>query len=75
MILHIVFVPCISIIESTNEIQTTGGNDIMNLQESKRNALEAYKIAKRAYLENRTNENWKAFCDAKIVCMKLGVRI
>lgn len=48
---------------------------MMNLQENKGNALEAYKEAKKAYLENRTNENWKAFCDAKMVCMKLGVRI
>lgn len=39
------------------------------------NALENYKNAKKAYLENRTNENWIAFCNAKTLCMRLGVRI
>lgn len=38
-------------------------------------ALNNYKEAKKAYLENRTNENWIKFCDAKKVCMLLGVRI
>lgn len=46
-----------------------------NLQSNKTNALEAYKVAKKAYLEDRTNENWIAFCEAKRVCMRLGVRI
>ena len=46
-----------------------------DLIKSKENALKAYKDAKKAYLENMTSENWKAFCDAKIVCMKLGVII
>ena len=49
--------------------------DMMNLQENKENALNAYKEAKKAYLENMTSENWKAFCNAKIVCMRLGVII
>ncbi len=48
---------------------------MMNLQESKKNALQAYKEAKNNYLQNMTPENWKAFCDAKINCMKLGVII
>ena len=42
---------------------------------TKENALATYKEAKKAYLENRTSENWIAFCDAKNACMKLGVRI
>lgn len=46
-----------------------------NLQTSKVNALEAYKAAKKAYLENMSRENWIAFCEAKSVCMKLGVKI
>ena len=46
-----------------------------DLIKSKENALKAYKEAKKAYLENMTSENWKAFCNAKIVCMRLGVII
>lgn len=38
-------------------------------------ALEIYKERKQAYLENMTKENWIAFCDAKMVCMRLGIRI
>ena len=41
----------------------------------KERALNNYKEAKENYLSNMTNENWKAFCDAKRVCMLLGVRI
>lgn len=41
----------------------------------KEKALNTYKEAKRTYLENRTNENWIAFCNAKNICMRLGVRI
>ena len=46
-----------------------------DLIKSKENALKAYKEAKKAYLENMTRENWKAFCNSKIVCMRLGVII
>lgn len=46
-----------------------------NLEINKATALENYKEAKKAYLENRTNENWISFCNAKRVCMLLGVRI
>lgn len=42
---------------------------------NKETALNNYKEAKKAYLENRTNENWIAFCEAKTNCMRLGVRI
>lgn len=42
---------------------------------NKETALNNYKEAKKNYLENRTNENWIAFCDAKTNCMRLGIRI
>ena len=48
---------------------------MMNLQESKKNTVQADKEAKNNYLQNMTPENWRAFCDAKINCMKLGVII
>lgn len=38
-------------------------------------ALNNYKERKKAYLENMTNENWLLYCDAKTVCMRLGIRI
>lgn len=41
----------------------------------KTTALENYINARNAYLENKTNENWIKFCDAKRNCMLLGVRI
>lgn len=37
--------------------------------------IKAYKEAKEMYLKNRTDENWKKYCDAKRNCMLLGVRI
>lgn len=48
---------------------------MINLQESKKSALQAYKEAKNNYLQNTTPENWKTFCDAKMNCMRLGVII
>ena len=42
---------------------------------NKETALNNYKETKQAYLENRTNENWIAFCKAKTNCMRLGIRI
>ena len=45
------------------------------MKTSKETALNNYKQTKKAYLENRTNENWIAFCNAKMNCMKLGIRI
>lgn len=47
----------------------------INLQERKTSALNTYKETKKAYLEERTDENWKSFCNAKADCMRLGVRI
>lgn len=55
---------------------------MMNLQESKEKALNAYRIAKMAWMETVSKDNikgdfekWKIFCSAKSDCMKLGVRI
>lgn len=45
------------------------------LEENKKNTLQIYKEKKNAYLQDMTPENWKAFCDAKIECMRLGVII
>lgn len=45
------------------------------LQLQKAAALAAYKEARAAYLADMTDANWIAFCDAKILCMRLGVRI
>lgn len=38
-------------------------------------ALENYKAATKAYLQDMTEKNWIAFCDAKKTCMLLGIRI
>lgn len=55
---------------------------MMNLQESKEKALNAYRLAKMAWMETVSKENikgdfekWKVLCGAKSDCMKLGVRI
>ena len=45
------------------------------LYKNKETALKDYKEAKKKYLDNPTKENWISFCDAKSVCMKLGIRI
>ena len=42
---------------------------------SKEEALKIYKEAKKKYLEDMSNENWVEFCNAEVVCMRLGVRI
>lgn len=42
---------------------------------NKEEALKLYKEAKKKYLEDMSNENWVEFCNAKVVCMRLGVRI
>lgn len=44
----------------------------MTLENQKAAAKKAYKEAKEAYLKNRTDKNWKAFCNAKRICMLLG---
>jgi hypothetical protein len=41
----------------------------------KETALRMYKEFKAKYLESQTAENWRAFCDAKMVCMRLGIII
>ena len=43
-----------------------------DLNTSKKEALQEYKKAYRAYMENRTEENWIAFCDIRILCRHLG---
>lgn len=42
---------------------------------TKEQALKNYKLAKTRFLEVPTEENWKHFCNAKTICMRLGVRI
>ncbi len=49
--------------------------NLEKLRTEKVDALAIYKLAKAEYLANRTDENWKKFCDAKMVCMRLGCRI
>ena len=53
-----------------------------NLEETKKNALQAYKEAKAAYAATITRDNirgdfekFKAFKDAERECMRLGVII
>ena len=46
-----------------------------NIEQKKADAKQAYKEAKKAYLENMSNENWKTFSDTKKACMMLGVII
>lgn len=45
------------------------------IKTEKETALKIYKEKKNAYLQDMTPENWKAYCEAKTVCMLLGVRI
>lgn len=47
----------------------------MTLEQQKRAALEVYKAAKARYMETMAQADWLAFCDAKRVCMHLGVII
>lgn len=53
-----------------------------NLEETKKNALQAYKAAKMEYAATITKDNtkgdfekFKVFVDAKRACMMLGVII
>lgn len=46
-----------------------------NLKKRKNDTLKLYQLAKAEYLQNRTDENWRKFCDRKKECMLLGVRI
>ena len=45
------------------------------IEQKKKDAKQTYKEAKKAYLENMSNENCKTFCDTKKACMILGVII
>ena len=47
----------------------------MSLEQKKEIALENYKNARDVYMNNITKENWIKFCDAKRICMLLGVKI
>ena len=42
---------------------------------TKEEALKAYKETREIYLATGSAESWKAFCEAKINCRRLGVRI
>ena len=42
---------------------------------TKEQALKAYKEAKMQVKVNHNEVTWKAFCEAKINCMRLGIRI
>ena len=44
-------------------------------QTDKKEALKAYKEAKERYLKEKSDENWKEFCEAKKRCMLLGAKI
>lgn len=47
----------------------------MSLEERKNQARTAYLTAREAYMESQTDENWRAFCNAKLVCRRLGVLV
>lgn len=47
----------------------------MTLAEKKTHAKSAYQSAKARYLETLSKKDWAAFCEAKKVCMLLGVII
>lgn len=56
-------------------IENKEDETMMNLNEKKANALEAFKNAREAWMENQSNENWIAFCDAKLMCRRLGILV
>lgn len=45
----------------------------MTITEQKAQAKAAYKAAKARYMETASKADWIAFCDAKRLCMRLGV--
>ena len=47
----------------------------LTLNEKKAIAKEKYKETKVRYFETMNKEDWISFCEAKRVCMLLGVRI
>lgn len=50
-------------------------SEVHKMEARKNEAKRNYIEARNNYFENRTNENWIAFCDAKILCRRLGVLI
>ena len=42
---------------------------------TKEQALREYKEAREQVLADYNENTWKAFCEAKLNCMRLGVRI
>lgn len=42
---------------------------------NKEQALNNYKTAKANYMNTMDKADWITFCDAKKVCMMLGIRI
>lgn len=47
--------------------------DKKTLTTQKNEARSGYKAARAAYIAEPTPEKWRAFCDAKRVCMALGI--
>ena len=50
-------------------------SEVNKMETRKNEAKRNYIEARNNYMENRTNENWIAFCNAKILCRRLGVLI
>lgn len=50
-------------------------SEVHKMEARKNEAKRNYIEARNNYMANRTNENWIAFCDAKILCRRLGVLI
>lgn len=43
------------------------------LEQKKFAARQSFANARNAYMQDQTQSNWIAFCDAKILCRRLGV--
>ena len=50
-------------------------SEVHTMEIRKNEAKKNYIEARNNYIANRTNENWIAFCNAKILCRRLGVLI
>ena len=50
-------------------------SEVHTMEARKNEAKKNYIEARNNYMANRTNENWIAFCNAKILCRRLGVLI
>ena len=51
-----------------------GGSKKM-IKTDRAQAFESYKQAKVNYLNDPIKENWLKFCNMKVICMRLGIRI